>query len=119
MGGMGHQLRRVHPGESRAMRVLIYAALMAMLTPLILLGSVFYIVPVLASRGRVSGTAYVPFRTRVFYHLTGSRPDPAALTLAAGLPATNRVVMVLLMRTLLWGLGIIVSKFFPKFYRPF
>ena len=28
-------------------------------------------------------------------------------------------VMVLLMRTFLWGLGIIVSKFFPKFYRPF
>lgn len=85
------------------MRLAIYAALMAMFTPLLLPGLVFYMVPIVASRGRVSGTAYAPFISRLFYHLVGSRPDPAALALARGLPATNRVVMVLLMKPFVWA----------------
>ncbi|NNL48614.1 MAG: class I SAM-dependent methyltransferase [Acidimicrobiia bacterium] len=87
----------------RAMRLVAYAALMFMFTPLLLPGLVFYMVPIVASRGRVSGTAYAPFVSRLFYHLVGSRPDPAALALATGLPATNRVVMVLLMKPFLWA----------------
>jgi hypothetical protein len=85
------------------MRLVIYAALMAMFTPLLLPGLVFYMVPIVASRGRVSGTAYAPFISRLFYHLVGSLPDPAALALARGLPATNRVVMVLLMKPFVWA----------------
>ncbi|MCP5057917.1 MAG: class I SAM-dependent methyltransferase [bacterium] len=85
------------------MRLVIYAALMVMFTPLLLPGLVFYMVPIVASRGRVSGTAYAPFIERLFYHLVGSRPDPAALALARGLPATNRVVMVLLMKPFVWA----------------
>jgi hypothetical protein len=90
-------------GSVRAMRLVIYAALMAVLTPLLLSGLVFYLVPIVASGGRVSGTAYAPFITRLFYHLVGSRPDHAALALARGLPATNRVVMVLLMKPFVWA----------------
>jgi methyltransferase (TIGR00027 family) len=85
------------------MRLLTYSALMVMFIPLLLVGLVLYIVPVLASRGRVSATAYRPFTTRLFYHLVGSRPDPAALTLAPGLPATNHVVMALLIYPFVWA----------------
>lgn len=85
------------------MRVLIYTALMVVFTPLLLLGLPFYLVPILASRGRVSGTAYEPLTSRVFLHLMGGRPDPAALALTRGLPATNRVVMILLVYPLVWA----------------
>ena len=90
-------------GSIRAMRLVIYLALMAMSTPLLLPGLVFYMVPIVAARGRVSGTAYAPFIARLHYHLLGSRLDPAALALARGLPATNRVAMVLLMKPMVWA----------------
>ena len=85
------------------MRVLIYTVLMVLFTPLLLVGLPFYLVPILASRGRVSGTAYEPLTSRVFLHLMGGRPDPAALALARGLPATNRVVMTLLVYPFVWA----------------
>ena len=85
------------------MKLFIYALLMVMLLPVFLLGFPFYMVPILRSRKKVSGTAYEPFNGRLLYHLSGSRPDNAALQLAGGLPATNRVFMVLLVRPIIWA----------------
>ena len=84
------------------MKLLIYALLMVLLLPVFLLGFPFYMVPILLSRKRVSGTTYEPFNGRLVYHLSGGRPDPAALQLAGGLPATNRVCMSLIVRPIVW-----------------
>ncbi len=43
------------------MKLFIYALLMVLLLPVFLLGFPFYMVPILLSRGKVSGTAYEPF----------------------------------------------------------
>jgi methyltransferase (TIGR00027 family) len=85
------------------MKLFIYALLMVLLLPVFLLGFPFYMIPILLSRKRVSGTTYEPFNGRLIYHLSGSRPDPAALQLAGGLPATNRVFMGLIVRPIVWA----------------
>lgn len=64
------------------MKLLLYAVLLLLITPLFLVGLIFYMGPILFSRGKVSGTAYEPFNARLLYHLVGNRPDPAALQLA-------------------------------------
>jgi methyltransferase (TIGR00027 family) len=85
------------------MKLFIYALLMVMLLPVFLLGFPFYMVPILLSRKKVSGTTYEPFNGRLLYHLSDSRPDTAALQLAGWLPATNRVFMGLLVRPIIWA----------------
>lgn len=85
------------------MKLALYSLLMALLVPLFLIGYPFYQIPILLQRGKVSGTAYDPFSGRLLYHLQGSRPDSAALQLAGGLPATNRVFMSLLVRPIVWA----------------
>lgn len=85
------------------MKLLLYALLVLLLTPVFLVGLIFYMGPLLLSRGKVSGTAYEPFNARLLYHLVGNRPDPAALQLAGGLPANNRVVMGLMIRPMAWA----------------
>lgn len=84
------------------MKQFIYVLLMVILSPIFLLGFPFYMVPILLSRGKVSGTTYEPFNGRLLYHLTGGRPDSAALQLSGGLPATNRIVMTLIIRPIVW-----------------
>ncbi len=85
------------------MPLLLYTFLVLLLTPFFLVGMIFYMGPILLSRGKVSGTAYEPFNARLLYHLVGNRPDPAALQLAAGLPATNPIVMRLMIKPLAWA----------------
>lgn len=85
------------------MKLFLYALLMVVLLPILIFGFPFYMVPILLSRGKVSGTTYEPFNGRLLYHLSGSRPDAAALQLAGGLPATNRVFMGLLVRPIVWA----------------
>jgi len=85
------------------MSQLVYILLNIVLTPAYLLAFPFYQIPILLRRGKVSGTAYEPFNARLLYHLLGSRLDPTTLQLAAGLPATNAVVMTLMVRPLAWA----------------
>jgi hypothetical protein len=85
------------------MKLTLYALLMVLLAPLLLLGLPFYMAPILMSRGRVSGTTYEPFNGRLMLHLMGSRPDTAALKLAGGLPASNVAVMALMIWPLVWA----------------
>lgn len=61
-----------------------------------------YFLPVVAMRGRVSGTTYEPYNSRLMYHLLGSRADAAAGTLASHLPATHAGVQWTLLRPLAW-----------------
>jgi methyltransferase (TIGR00027 family) len=95
------------------MKLFIYALLMILLLPVLLFGLPFYMVPIFLNRKKVSGTAYEPFNGRLIYHLSGSRPDEAALQLAEGLPATNRVSMGLLIRPFVWASQI--SGYKPAF----
>ncbi len=92
---------------------MVYVLLMVLLTPVLLLGFPFYQIPILLRRGKVSGTAYEPFNARLLYHLMGSRPDPATRQLAAGLPATNRAFMALLVWPLV--LASKLSGYHPAF----
>jgi methyltransferase (TIGR00027 family) len=85
------------------MKLTLYALLMVLLAPLLLLGLPFYMAPILMSRGRVSGTTYEPFNGRLMLHLMGSRPYTAALKLAGGLPASNVAVMALMIWPLVWA----------------
>ena len=84
------------------MRMFLFVLLMVVISPLFLLGMPFYMIPVLLSRGKVSGTAYEPFNARLLYHLYGNRPDPVALQLSGALPATNRFVMMMMIKPPLW-----------------
>ena len=84
------------------MRRIAYIVLMLLLTPVLLIALPFYFIPIMLKRGVVSGTTYEPFSARLIYHLLGSRPDPAAMQLAGGLPATNRFVMNLMVKPLAW-----------------
>ena len=85
------------------MRMLFYTILMIIFLPLFVIGFPFYFVPIMLTRGKVSGTAYEPFNARLIYHLLGTRPDPAAEQLAKGLPGTNAGFRLLLMRPLVWA----------------
>jgi methyltransferase (TIGR00027 family) len=85
------------------MRLFFYICLMLLLSPLFMVGTLLYFWPIVRVRGKVSGTAYEPFCSRVLYHLMGSRPDPVALQLAAGLPATNGLVMALMIKPIAWA----------------
>ena len=85
------------------MSQLVYILLNILLTPAYLVAYPFYQIPILLTRGKVSGTTYEPFNARLLYHLLGSRLDPATVQLAAGLPANNAVVMTLMVRPLAWA----------------
>ncbi len=96
------------------MRLLAFVLLTLVLAPAFVVGVLFYTVPVATWRGRVSGTAYEPFNARLIYHLLGTRPDPFALKLARGLPATGPVVMLCMVRPLAWALR--VTGFTPSIF---
>jgi len=85
------------------MRIALYVLLCILWIPLYLLGVIFYLIPVYRSRGKVSGTTYEPFGSRLLYHLHGGRPDPAALQLARGLPVTNGLVMATIFYPMVWA----------------
>ena len=95
------------------MKLFFYVLLMLLLLPVFLLGFFFYMVPILLSRGKISGTAYEPFNGRLLYHLWGSRHDAAALQRAGGLPATNHVSMSLFVRPIVWASRI--TDYLPGF----
>lgn len=85
------------------MKLVLYPLILLILAPIFLIGIGFFLLPILRSRGEVSGTTYEPFSARLIYHLFGSRLDPLALQLAKGLPATSPIVMWLMFRPMIWA----------------
>lgn len=83
------------------MRRLALALLAILVTPLMLLGLPFYFVPLIRTRGVVSGTAYEPMTARLTWHRLGTRDDPATEAIAHALPATNLGFDLLIMGPLL------------------
>ncbi|QQL45779.1 class I SAM-dependent methyltransferase [Sulfuriroseicoccus oceanibius] len=71
------------------MRLLVFALLSLLLLPCWWVGVWLYIVPVWRQRGKVSGTTYEPFTTRLLMHLIGTRDDPLIAQLAGHLPACS------------------------------
>ncbi|MBM40423.1 MAG: hypothetical protein CL483_00685 [Acidobacteria bacterium] len=80
--------------------------------PVLLVGVVIYMLRVLGTRGRVSGTAYEPLQVRLIYHLRGTRPDPVALELTRHLPATSWGFAPVVMTPFVW-----ICKLFPGLLR--
>ena len=78
----------------RTFKIVLFTLLSIVCIPFFLLGFVSNTIPILMTRGVVSGTAYEPFGARYLYELLGLRPDPAVRRLARGLPATNLITRV-------------------------
>ncbi|MCG8414526.1 MAG: SAM-dependent methyltransferase [Pseudomonadales bacterium] len=76
------------------MRTVVFTVLCVLCIPFFLLGLFAFMLPLMFSRGVVSGTTYEPFNSRYQYELLGLRADPAARLLARSLPATNLIVRV-------------------------
>ncbi len=67
-----------------AMRLAVFVLLLAVTSPIILLGSVLYLghVTLVGRRRGISGTAYEPHQARFYLDALGLRPDPAATRIA-------------------------------------
>ncbi len=82
------------------MRKFVFYALSVLCIPFFLIGLCSFMLPVLLARGKVSGTTYEPFNSRLQWDLLGLRKDTAARALARGLPATNIVTRLVVFRLL-------------------
>ena len=80
--------------------------------PVLLVGVVIYMLRILGTWRRVSGTAYEPLGIRPIYHLLGTRPDPVALELTRHLPATSWGFTPVLVVPFAW-----LCKLFPGLFR--
>ncbi|MDE2772712.1 MAG: SAM-dependent methyltransferase [Gemmatimonadota bacterium] len=80
------------------MRVLLFALLAIVFSPLQLIGSLVYAFRVRfvnMPRG-ISGTAYEPYMARLLFHRTTSRNDEAAERIAPHLPALSPLVLLMI-----------------------
>ena len=106
------------------MRVLLFALLEIVFSPLQLIGSLVYAFRVRfvnMPRG-ISGTAYEPYMARLLFHHTTSRNDEAAERIAPHLPALSPLVL-LMIETWLWrrdgaALGVRSSRTQARGRRP-
>ena len=73
------------------MRKFFFYILCLLLLPIMMIGVAAYMIPIIISRGVVSGTTYEPHGARLLYDQMGLREDSAASKIAFGLPATNWV----------------------------
>lgn len=89
------------------MRRLLFILLNLVWLPIYLVGLIGFIIPLMGTRGKSSGTTYEPFGARLLYDLMGTRPDAAATKLTRGLPATNWAYLYLMVYPMLafWRLS--------------
>jgi methyltransferase (TIGR00027 family) len=84
------------------MRLLVFILIELVLLPLQIIGVIVYTYRVRCftiPRG-ISGTANEPFSLRLILHLAGTRKDQAAHALAGHLPVFNKLVNLLIIKTL-------------------
>jgi len=99
----------------RRVRLLVFLLVSLLLSPILLLGSVAYIVRLkLYNQPKgISGTAYEPFFTRAMAHGVGGREDESAYRLASVLPAVSPLIW----RLIIWPFALAsrVARYKPVF----
>ena len=83
-----------------ALRLLIFSLLLITFLPLVLLGTLGFMIRLKTRNRGISGTAYEPFVNRLLFHHAGTRDDAAAVRLAPHLPALSPTVAWLLIETM-------------------
>ena len=83
-----------------ALRLLMFSLLLIAFLPLVLLGTLGFIIRLKTRNRGISGTAYEPFFNRLLFHHAGTRDDAAAVRLAPHLPAASPTVVWLLIGTM-------------------
>ena len=84
----------------QAFRLLMFSLLLTAFLPLVLLGTLGFMIRLKTRNRGISGTAYEPFFNRLLFHHAGTRDDAAAVQLAPHLPALSPTVVWLLIGTM-------------------
>lgn len=96
---------------SKTLRLILLSPLLLVASlvyvPVFLVCALLYLIPILRSRGRVSGTTYEPLQSRLLYDLLGTRPDPMARRLAWHLPATRLGIMTTMLAPMAWAIRLV------------
>ena len=83
-----------------ALRLLMFSLLLIAFLPLVLLGTLGFMIRLKTRNRGISGTAYEPMMNRLLFHHAGTRDDAAAVKLAPHLPALSPTVAWLLIGTM-------------------
>jgi methyltransferase (TIGR00027 family) len=83
-----------------ALRLLMFSLLLIAFLPLVLLGTLGFMIRLKTRNRGISGTAYEPLFGRLLFHYAGTRDDAAAVQLAPHLPAVSPTVARLLVGTM-------------------
>jgi len=83
-----------------ALRLLMFSLLLIAFLPLVLLGTLGFMIRLKIKNRGISGTAYEPMMNRLLFHHAGTRDDAAAVKLAPHLPALSPTVAWLLIGTM-------------------
>jgi methyltransferase (TIGR00027 family) len=78
------------------LRLLMFSLLLITFLPLVLLGTLGFMIRLKIKNRGISGTAYEPLFNRMLFHHAGTRDDRAAVKLAVHLPALSPTVTWLL-----------------------
>ena len=92
-----------------ALRLLMFSLLLIAFLPLVLLGTLGFMIRLKTSNRGISGTAYEPLFNRLMFHHAGTRDDRAAVKLAPHLPAVSPTVYWLMIGTM--GLAARLSSY--------
>ena len=83
-----------------ALRLLMFSLLLVTFLPLVLLGTLGFMIRLKIKNRGISATAYEPLWNRMLFHHAGTRDDAAAVRLAPHLPALSPTVARLLIGTM-------------------
>jgi methyltransferase (TIGR00027 family) len=83
-----------------ALRLLMFSLLLITFLPLVLLGTLGFMIRLKIKNRGISATAYEPLWNRMLFHHAGTRDDAAAVRLAPHLPALSPTVARLLIGTM-------------------
>ena len=89
------------------LRLLMFSLLLVAFLPLVLLGTLGFMIRLKIKNRGISGTAYEPLFGRVLFHHAGTRDDAAAVRVAPHLPALSPTVAWLLIGTMGLALSLI------------
>ena len=85
---------------TNAIRLLMFSLLLIAFLPLVLLGTLGFMIRLKTRNRGISGTAYEPLFNRLMFHHAGTRDDRAAVKLAPHLPALSPTVAWLMIGTM-------------------
>ena len=93
-------LKNVQGMLTNLLRLLMFSLLLIAFLPLVLLGTLGFMIRLKIKNRGISGTAYEPLFNRLMFHHAGTRDDRAAVKLAPHLPAVSPTVYWLMIGTM-------------------